>query len=103
MAVGAHSSFDVCFAFSSIRRAAALSEGRGDALHDATTAQLERIVGGPVVDLRGGKTTTGSKKVCGEFLYRRHREWFAEVEKATNHSAAHLVDFCTKRQGVLPI
>eukprot|EP00752_Nemacystus_decipiens_P006622 g5953.t1 len=46
---------------SSIRRGAALSEGRGDAVHAATMDQLERILEGPVVELRGGKTT-GSKK-----------------------------------------
>ncbi len=47
---------------SSIQRAAALSERRGNTVA-ATMDQIERIFEGPVVDLRGGKTI-GSKKVC---------------------------------------
>ncbi|CAM9793884.1 unnamed protein product [Ectocarpus sp. 8 AP-2014] len=45
---------------SSIRRAGALSEGRESAVA-AAMGQMEQVVDGPVVDLRGGKTT-GSKK-----------------------------------------
>eukprot|EP00903_Cladosiphon_okamuranus_P009453 g9012.t1 len=43
-----------------MRRAAALSESRGDAIHAATADELERIVE-RLADIRGGKTT-GSKK-----------------------------------------
>ncbi|CAB1105219.1 unnamed protein product [Ectocarpus sp. CCAP 1310/34] len=45
---------------SSIRRAGALSERRESAVA-AAMDQMEQVVDGPVVDLRGGKTT-GSKK-----------------------------------------